>query len=138
MNAFSQKPLYGRSRQRFRALKRLAREGIGADATLPLRQQSQEIALAFLDRSIKFKHRRLAILRLKEAVELGAAIEAAQWSYCWNVVTSAKDPTLHSTFLKVLILNLPLKSGVLRLVENTDKESRDDVKAGACAVHSGV
>ena len=35
-------------------------------------------------------------------------------------------------------VSLPLKSGVLGLVENIDKESRDDSKAGACAVHAGV
>lgn len=36
------------------------------------------------------------------------------------------------------IVKLPLRSGVLGLVENIDKESRDDSKAGACAVHAGV
>lgn len=35
-------------------------------------------------------------------------------------------------------VTLPLKSGVLSLVENIDKESRDDSKAGACAVHAGI
>ncbi len=35
-------------------------------------------------------------------------------------------------------LRLPLKTGVLSLVENIDKDPRDDSKTGACAVHAGI
>jgi len=35
-------------------------------------------------------------------------------------------------------LRLPLKSGVLDLVENIDKESRNEGQAGACAMYAGI
>ena len=35
-------------------------------------------------------------------------------------------------------MRLPLKTGVLSLVENIDMELRDDSKAGACAIHAGI
>ncbi len=91
MDVLSETPLRGRGRQRLRSLKRLARAGSGADAAPALKLQSQAIALALLDRSIQFKHRRLALLRLKEAVELGAAVNTAQWTYCRRVMTLEQD-----------------------------------------------
>ncbi|WP_137921643.1 hypothetical protein [Hydrogenophaga sp. 2FB] len=102
MGALSGEPLHGRGRQRVRSLKRLARSGLGSDAAPALRLQSQAIALALLDRSIKFKHRRLAILRLKEAAALGALIEAAQWSYCSGVVAAEQDLVLRAEFAKTV------------------------------------
>lgn len=100
MSMLSEGPLHGRGRRRLRSLKRLARQGSGTGASPALQLQSQAIALAFLDRSIKFKHRRLAVFRLKEAAELGAPIEEVHWTYCWNVVASGEDSKLHSEFLK--------------------------------------
>ncbi len=102
MSALSREPLHGRGRQRVRSLKRLARSGSGADAAPALRVQSQAIALALLDRSIKFKHHRLALLRLKEAVELGAAVDTEQWSYCRGVVASGQDLALCAEFAKAV------------------------------------
>lgn len=96
MATLSAHPLHGRGRQRLRSLKRLARSGQGADAAPALRQQSQVIALALLDRSIKFKHGRLALLRLKEALALGAAVDAAQWAYCRAVLTQLNDAALRA------------------------------------------
>ncbi len=89
-----------------RALKRLARSGSGTDAAPALRVQSQAIALALLDRSIKFKHRRLAILRLTEAAALGASIDTAQWSYCRDVVASGQDLELRAEFAKAVTRSL--------------------------------
>lgn len=96
MASLSAQPLHGRGRQRLRSLKRLARSGQGADAAPALRQQSQAIALALLDRSIKFKHGRLALLRLKEALALGAAVDAAQWAYCKAVLAQVQDGALRA------------------------------------------
>ncbi|OGB20155.1 MAG: hypothetical protein A3E51_04815 [Burkholderiales bacterium RIFCSPHIGHO2_12_FULL_67_38] len=79
-----------------RSLKRLARAGRGADAAPALRLQSQAIALALLDRSIQFKHRRLALLRLIEAIELGAPLSAEQWTYCKGVLTLEQDSALRA------------------------------------------
>ena len=35
-------------------------------------------------------------------------------------------------------LTLPLKSGVLSVVQNVDKELRNGCKASACGVHAGI
>lgn len=96
MGLLSEAPLQGRGRQRLRSLKRLARAGSGAQAEPSLRLQSQVIALALLDRSIKFKHRRLALLRLKEAVELGASVNTEQWTYCKGVMALVQDVALRA------------------------------------------
>lgn len=96
MGLLSETPLRGRGRQRLRSLKRLARAGSGTDAAPALKLQSQAIALALLDRSIKFKHRRLALLRLKEAVELGATVNTEQWTYCKSVMTLEQDGALRA------------------------------------------
>jgi len=96
MGSLSAEPLHGRGRQGLRSLKRLARSGQGADAPPELRQQSQAIALALLDRSIKFRHGRLALLRLKEALALGAVVDAAQWAYCQGVLAQVHDIALRA------------------------------------------
>ncbi len=96
MGVLSEAPLHGRGRQRLRSLKRLARAGSGTDAAPALKLQSQAIALALLDRSIKFKHRRLALLRLKEAVELGAPVSTEQWTYCKGVLPLEQDGALRA------------------------------------------
>lgn len=98
MSALSAEPLHGRGRQRVRSLKRLARPGRDTGAAPALRLQSQTIALALLDRSIKFKHHRLALLRLKEAVELGAAVDTEQWTYCKGVLAQVQDVALRADF----------------------------------------
>ena len=38
--------------------------------------------MALLERSIRFRHRRLAVLRLCDAMESGAPVLEAQWRYC--------------------------------------------------------
>lgn len=98
MSALSEAPLRGRGRQRLRSLKRLARAGSHTDAAPELKLQSQAIALALLDRSIKFKHRRLALLRLKEAVDLGATVNTEQWTYCKSVLALVQDGALRADF----------------------------------------
>lgn len=98
MGALSGEPLHGRGRQGVRSLKRLTRAGSGIDAAPALKLQSQAIALALLYRSIKFKHRRLALLRLKEAVELGAVVDTDQWTYCKGVLALVEDGALRAHF----------------------------------------
>lgn len=96
MGALSAEPLRGR--QGLRSLKRLARAGASIDAAPALRLQSQAIALALLDRSIKFKHHRLALVRLKEAFELGAVVDTEQWTYCKGVLALVQDSALRAYF----------------------------------------
>lgn len=96
MGALSEAPLRGRGRQRLRSLKRLARAGSGADAAPALKLRSQAIALALLDRSIQFRHRRLALIRLREAIELGAPVSTEQWTYCKGVLSLEQDGALRA------------------------------------------
>lgn len=90
----------GQGRQHLRSLKRLARSGSDPSAPTGLKRQSQVSALALLDRSIKFGHRRLAILRLKEAVDLGALVGTDQWTYCEKVAAASTDGALRVRFEK--------------------------------------
>ena len=56
--------------------------------------------MALLERSIRFRHRRLAVLRLCDAMESGAPVPEAQWRYCLEAMPSddlalrARDETL--------------------------------------------
>jgi hypothetical protein len=54
-------------------------------------ERSQEAALALLTRSIKFGHRRLAVIRLAKAVEVKAAVTKEQWEYCERVAAESSD-----------------------------------------------
>lgn len=96
MGLLSQEPLHGRGRQRLRSLKRLARSGSGVDVAPELKLQSQVIALALLDRSIKFKHRRLALLRFKDAIEMGAQVDVEHWIYCKSLLSLETDGALRA------------------------------------------
>jgi hypothetical protein len=114
MSVLPEGPLRGRGRQRLRSLKRLARAGRGTDAVPALKAQSQAIALALLDRSIKFKHRRLALLRLKEALELEAPVSTEQWTYCKGVMTLEQDSALRANVERV---SMDIRSFLVAKVE---------------------
>lgn len=86
---------HSRRRGNVRSLKQRVKLGVGAGASTALRRQSQDSALALLDRSILFGHRRLAVLRLRAAIEVGAVVTASQWAYCMDVArTFAADASL--------------------------------------------
>jgi hypothetical protein len=98
VNILSSNALYGRDRKRLRALKRVAKASASHEASSEIRMQGQAIALALLDRSIKFTHRRLALRRLREAAELGASISSDQWIYCQNIAIASEDSLLKAEF----------------------------------------
>lgn len=104
MSLLSSTPLNGRDRKRLRTLKRVARASASHDPASEFRTQGKAIALALLDRSIKFEHRRLALRRLREAVELGASISFDQWTYCRNIANSCKDSLLKAEFSQAVQL----------------------------------
>jgi hypothetical protein len=60
---------------------------------------ARDCALSLLNRSIKFGHRRLAVIRLAMAVRAGAEIPAACWVYCRDAVEASKDPSLQGVYL---------------------------------------
>ena len=59
----------------------------------------REIALTLLMRSIAFQHRRLAVLRLCHAAQLGAAVPVEAWNYCRHVAAASDDARLQTMFI---------------------------------------
>lgn len=52
---------------------------------------ARQSALALLGRSVKFGHRRLAIVRLVDALGTGADVPAAYWDHCRRAVRTTQD-----------------------------------------------
>lgn len=82
------------SRQIVRDMKRNVTAGAKPAAAMPMRQLAQESALALLERSINFGHRRLAVVRLATAVLAGAEVTPEHWAYCRDAADKSKDALL--------------------------------------------
>ena len=87
------------SRQIIRQLKRAVRAGARYADDPEAQRGARESALRLLERSISFGHRKLAIVRLSNAVNAGAAIETEHWRYCREVASTSRDPSLQALFL---------------------------------------
>lgn len=57
---------------------------------------AQDSALNLLERSIRFGHGRLAVLRLIGALLAEAKPSADQWSYCCEAIQRIRDPGLQA------------------------------------------
>jgi hypothetical protein len=91
------------SRHVIREMKRAVSVGRAEQASATAIGLSKEAALHLLDRSIKFRHGRLAVIRLVTAVQVGADLQEAHWRHCREVVTAAKaDPLLTRLFEEAL------------------------------------
>lgn len=86
------------TREAIRELKRTVRAGTAGSACESAREQGRESALALLERSIRFRHGRLAVLRLATAVEAGAPVADAQWRYCAIAAEASNDEALQAMF----------------------------------------
>lgn len=82
------------SRGSIRNLKRSVAIGVRAGASNEERQRARESAQQLLARSIRHGHRRLALIRLAEAVRAGAPVEPEQWAYCEVVAADGVDAEL--------------------------------------------
>jgi hypothetical protein len=82
------------SRQVIRNMKRAVSAGARADARSDQHALAKESALALLARSIRFRHRRLAVIRLATAVQAGSDIPSAYWEYCRQAAAESADRTL--------------------------------------------
>jgi len=80
------------SRQEIRQLKRVLKHGRHPGANWSARVLAQQASLQLLERSIKFGHGRLAIVRLAMAVRSGAPISHEHWNYCHQYAASSQDP----------------------------------------------
>lgn len=81
-------------RPNLRILKQQVREGLVPGASADIVRRARQGALALLDRSIRFGHRRLAVRRLCEAMRLDALVPSECWRYCEKVVAEACDADL--------------------------------------------
>ena len=70
------------TRAAIRELKRCIRAGLRRGASEAELRTARESAVLLLQRSIAMKHDRLSMLRLVDALKLGAAIDARAWNYC--------------------------------------------------------
>ncbi len=80
------------SRAPLKSLKRTLRQGSHALASETQALDARAAALSLMQRSVKMKHDRLAILRLVDAVRLDAHVDEALWGYCQTVASSMADP----------------------------------------------
>lgn len=61
---------------------------------------ARQSALLLLRRSVDMGHRRLALIRLLEAVRLQATVPPEHWAHCRTVVASVPDPELRAAYLE--------------------------------------
>lgn len=86
-----------------RALKRITRDG--AQTTSPTAPPSaQNAALTLLARSVTFGHGRLAVIRLKLAVEMGAQVPHELWAYCSRAAGASQDARLQGLYRDAAVL----------------------------------
>jgi hypothetical protein len=82
------------ARDHIRTHKKTVARGLGEHANSSDEVLARESALALLERSISFRHDRLAIIRLSIAVSVGADVPASHWSYCEEAFRRSCDPGL--------------------------------------------
>lgn len=80
------------SRALIKSLKRTLRHGAHAQASQTQALDARAAALSLVQRSVKLRHDRLAILRLVDAVRLEARVDETLWDYCQNVASTMADP----------------------------------------------
>lgn len=95
------------SRALVMSLKKALRKGGRAQASDTQVLDARAAAISLLQRSVRFGHDRLAILRLINAVKLGACVDETQWEYCQAVAIGMADP---AQLQKVLTLRLSVMS----------------------------
>lgn len=82
-----------------RALKRALHQGTH-NGSQPL----QQAALALLSRSVVFGHGRVAVMRLKLAVEAGAQVPHELWAYCARAAGASQDAKVQGLYREAALL----------------------------------
>lgn len=80
------------------ALKRQLHGGKNAFAAEEQRRLAEAAALALLERSVRMRHRHLAVLRLRDAVVLGVCVPDEHWIYCRGVAAASSDAAVQALF----------------------------------------
>lgn len=61
---------------------------------------ARDSALLLLRRSVDMGHRRLALIRLLEAVRVQAPVPPQHWAHCRTVVARVRDPELRAAYFE--------------------------------------
>lgn len=85
-----------------REFKRAMRAALRPQASADESERARASALALLDRSIRFGHDRVALLRLAAAVRLGARVSAEQWQYCEAAMARIGDEALYDRLIETV------------------------------------
>jgi len=74
------------------------RDGMHAQADDGQRKLAREAALGLLERSVRMRHRRLAVQRLHDAISSGAQVPGEHWTYCGEAAANSDDVKVRSLF----------------------------------------
>ncbi|WP_212745174.1 hypothetical protein [Hydrogenophaga sp. 2FB] len=88
------------TRQAVRQHKHAVRSSKRPGAQSVEQQKGAEGALALLDRSVRFGHSRLALIRLEQAINCGAPVSVDHWKYCYSAAMSSADVNLQALYLR--------------------------------------
>jgi hypothetical protein len=88
------------ARHGIREMKRLLRAGACAQASQSQRQVAEVAALELLERSVRMRHRRLAVQRLNEAIALGAQVPKEHLAYCRAAAAASRDNVVQALFAR--------------------------------------
>jgi hypothetical protein len=86
------------SRDGIREMKRRLRAGVDGQASEEERRLAEASALALLERSVRMRHRRLAVQRLNDAVALGVPVPDEHWLYCRSAAAASHDKAVQALF----------------------------------------
>lgn len=87
------------SRADVRMFKRLVVIGTQNQASDREVSNSRDSSLQLLARSVRLGHHRLALIRLNQAVRVGAEVTLEHWKYCERVVLACLDTSVRDIFL---------------------------------------
>lgn len=96
------------TRRHVRVLKRSVRGASRPEALEADKTRGAQGALELLDRSVRFGHGRLAVLRLEQAVRSGANVPLEHWKYCYTVAMTSEDGVLQLLYLQAAQRKLTL------------------------------
>lgn len=86
------------ARDAIREMKRQLRQGMNAQADEVPRRLAEVAALALLDRSVRMRHKRLAVQRLNDAAVLGVHVPDEHWMYCRDAAMASRDAVVQALF----------------------------------------
>lgn len=89
-------------RSEIRDLKKVVKAGASPTSSAAELASARTAALSLLDTSIRYGHRKLAIRRLADAVQVGASVSSGQWQYCDRVVSELESEALRDWAVDLL------------------------------------